>query len=155
MEMRTTMTQNFVPQVFLGGSCNPTTWRFDVAMPTLERAGVAYYNPQVTDWHKGLMALEAVAKAESSVLLFVIDGQTRAIASMLEAVEYITTGRKVVLVLQSIPDGTVIDGQTITGRELQDLNRARAYLGDIAARYDNTQVCATVDGAVSFAASAV
>ena len=31
--------------VFLGGSCNPTTWRQDVAIPTLGRARVTYYNP--------------------------------------------------------------------------------------------------------------
>ena len=33
--------------VFLGGSCNPTTWRKDIAMPLLEAGGVTYYNPQV------------------------------------------------------------------------------------------------------------
>jgi len=50
-------------QVFLGGSCNPTTWRKDTAMPILEMAGVAFYNPQVDDWHEGLVKLEAEAKA--------------------------------------------------------------------------------------------
>lgn len=35
------------PEVFLGGACDPTTWRFDIAMPTLEAAGVTFYNPQV------------------------------------------------------------------------------------------------------------
>jgi Nucleoside 2-deoxyribosyltransferase like len=33
------------PEVFLGGSCNPTTWRADVAMPELEKLGISYYNP--------------------------------------------------------------------------------------------------------------
>ena len=31
--------------VFLGGSCNPTTWRHDVAMPLLDSFGISYYNP--------------------------------------------------------------------------------------------------------------
>lgn len=31
--------------VFLGGSCNPTTWRKDVAIPYLQDAGVSFYNP--------------------------------------------------------------------------------------------------------------
>lgn len=31
--------------VFLGGSCNPTTWRKDVAIPYLQEAGVSFYNP--------------------------------------------------------------------------------------------------------------
>jgi hypothetical protein len=33
--------------VFLGGSCNPTTWRQDIAMPTFDDKEVKYYNPQV------------------------------------------------------------------------------------------------------------
>jgi hypothetical protein len=34
-------------KVFLGGSCNPTTWRSSIAMPMLKKAGVPFYNPQV------------------------------------------------------------------------------------------------------------
>jgi len=34
-------------EIFLGGSCNPTTWRKDIVIPTLEAMGVPYYNPQV------------------------------------------------------------------------------------------------------------
>lgn len=33
------------PEVFLGGSCNPTTWRADVAIPTLNNLGISFYNP--------------------------------------------------------------------------------------------------------------
>lgn len=33
------------PEVFLGGSCNPTTWRADVAIPTLKTLGISFYNP--------------------------------------------------------------------------------------------------------------
>lgn len=38
-------TDNSAPEVFLGGSCNPTTWRADVAVPTLEKLGISFYNP--------------------------------------------------------------------------------------------------------------
>lgn len=31
--------------VFLGGSCNPTTWRADTAIPELKKHGISYYNP--------------------------------------------------------------------------------------------------------------
>jgi len=31
--------------VFLGGSCNPTTWRKDLAIPYLQDAGVSFFNP--------------------------------------------------------------------------------------------------------------
>lgn len=37
------------PEVFLGGSCNPTTWRADVAMPELKKLGISFYNP-VSFW---------------------------------------------------------------------------------------------------------
>lgn len=33
------------PEVFLGGSCNPTTWRADVAIPALGKLGISFYNP--------------------------------------------------------------------------------------------------------------
>lgn len=36
---------NSAPEVFLGGSCNPTTWRADVAIPTLQTLGISFYNP--------------------------------------------------------------------------------------------------------------
>lgn len=36
---------NAAPEVFLGGSCNPTTWRADVAIPTLDKLGISFYNP--------------------------------------------------------------------------------------------------------------
>jgi len=133
--------------VFLGGSCDPTTWRRDIAIPLLSAHGVTYYNPQVDEWSPELVETEANAKAEARVLLFVIDGQTRAIASMLEAAEYIGDGRTVVLVIQDMPDGTEVDGHAVTGRELKDLNRARAYLRDIAERHGVT-VHGTVEGAV-------
>lgn len=135
-------------RVFLGGSCNPTTWRKDVAIPILEAAAVSYYNPQVDDWSPELVAIEAKAKADAKVLLFVIDSQTRAIASILEATEMIMSGRHVVLVIDQIADCTEIGGQTVTGSELKDLNRARTYLRDLAQRH-LVGVYPTVDRAVT------
>ena len=34
--------------VFLGGSCNPTQWRKEIAIPMLEEHNVSFYNPQVS-----------------------------------------------------------------------------------------------------------
>lgn len=135
-------------RVFLGGSCNPTTWRKDVAIPILEAAAVSYYNPQVDDWSPELVAIEAKAKEEAETLLFVIDSQTRAIASILEATEMIMSGRDVVLVIDQIADGTEIGGQKVTGSELKDLNRARTYLMDLAMRH-HVDVFACVADAVA------
>ena len=143
----TTMS-NINTQVFLGGSCNPTTWRKDIAIPRLEAEGISFYNPQVEDWHEGLVQLEAEAKAESEILLFVIDKDTRAIASILEATEYTVAGRNVFLVVDNMVDGVEVDGEQITGRQLKDLNRARAYLRDLASRHSNAMVFETIEQAV-------
>ena len=72
------------PEVFLGGACDPTTWRFDVAMPILEAAGVSFYNPQVKEWHSGLIALENNAKAGADVLIMVLSRKTRGLATLVE-----------------------------------------------------------------------
>ena len=123
-------------QVFLGGAANPTTWRTDTVIPALEEHGISYCNPEVDEpWSPQLVQVEAVAKAAAEVLLFAITGETRGTASMVEAAEYIGTGRTVVLMVQDIRDGLVLDGQVVTGRELLDLNRARAYLRDVAIRH--------------------
>lgn len=96
-------------EVFLGGSCNPTTWRADVAMPELEKLGISFYNPviiflskkyvthtcnginsffpipqQVSQWTPDLIQLEHRAKQKARVLFFVIDSETRASAGAIE-----------------------------------------------------------------------
>ena len=104
-------------------------------MPLLEKNGINYYNPQVDDWYPALMAEEARAKKTAKAMLFVIDSETRGIASMVEVTEYITAGRRLVLVIKNIEDGHEIGGHKIEGNELKDLNRGRAYLADVADRY--------------------
>ena len=53
-------------------------------------------------------------KQSSDYLLFVIDEQTRAIASIVEATEYCVVGREVILVVVDVGPGTVIDGAVNT-----------------------------------------
>ena len=125
-------------RVFLGGSCGSTTWRADTVIPLLEQHEISYFSSHIAEWHEGLVAIEAAAKADAEALLFFISDQTRGIVSMLEAAEYICTGRPVFLVIQDIPDGLVIEGQAITGQDLRDLKRGRVYLRDIAARHGCT-----------------
>jgi len=133
--------------VFLGGSCNPTMWRRKVAMPLLESAGVAYYNPQVDEWSEDLLIKEQQAKQEAAVLLFVIDRDTRALMSMLEATEFVVAGRQVVLAVNNVEEGQHIGEDPVGAAELKDLNRARRFVADIAQRY-NVPVHATVEEAV-------
>jgi len=141
--------------VFLGGSSNPTTWRRDIAIPRLEKAGISYYNPQVDEWHSGLVEIENQAKAKAKVLLFVIDNVTRAIASIAEAAYYIGHGRNVVLVIQYFKetDFTAKNGtETVNGirkTEMKDLNRGRTYLEDIA-KQRGVHVFEKIDRAFDF-----
>lgn len=120
---------------FLGGSCNPTTWRKEIIIPLLEQNKVTYYNPQVDVWSEDLVQVEAVAKDNALILLFIIDSKTRALASIVEAAEYICTGRNVILSLSNMPENSIINNQLIDKDQLRDLNRARDYLSDIAKRH--------------------
>lgn len=138
--------------VFLGGSCDPTTWRADIAIPALTSLGVSLFNPQVADWSPELVAIEAAAKKDAAALIFVIDGQTRALSSMIEAISQAGQGRRVFVTSKDISDGTIIAGQTVTGRELKDLNRGRAYFLDELSNFPNATVHSDIAVAVAAAA---
>jgi hypothetical protein len=134
--------------VFLGGSCNPTTWRKNIAIPMLVNSNIKYFNPQVENWSEDCIELENTAKENATQFLFVIDSETRSLSSMIESAELlIKNPSSFVLVIQNIIDNTQLDGQTVTGRELKDLNRAREYLKNIAVRH-KIKVFRTVEDGV-------
>lgn len=122
-------------EVFLGGSCNPTTWRTDVAIPLLKSSGVSYYNPQVSQWGPELMELENQAKQNAEVMFFVIDNQTRSVASMIEASHIAGTQRKLILIVNEFEKpGSIVMGEKITEKEFMDLQQGQRYLQDIVER---------------------
>ncbi|XP_033201000.1 uncharacterized protein LOC117163100 isoform X8 [Bombus vancouverensis nearcticus] len=109
-------------EVFLGGSCNPTTWRSEIAIPTLQRLGITYYNPQVSQWGPELIAQEYEAKQTAKVLLFVIDNQTRNSAGIIEAAQLAATRREsLILVIYPYRQGQTILGETVSLQEYCDL----------------------------------
>ncbi|XP_014485397.1 PREDICTED: uncharacterized protein LOC106744631 isoform X2 [Dinoponera quadriceps] len=109
-------------EVFLGGSCNPTTWRSDIAIPTLQNLGITYYNPQVSQWGPELIAQEYEAKQTARVLLFVIDNQTRNSAGIIEAAQLAATrSESLVLVIYPYRQGQTILGETVSMQEYYDL----------------------------------
>lgn len=128
-----------VPEsVFLGGSCGKTTWRADIVIPKFAEAGIGYYNPQRDDWTPALVAIEARAKDQCKILLFVIDDSTRSLVSVLEAVEHVCRGRRAYIVMADTVTGPIdFDGSGVvaTPGELADLNRLRSYLKDVAVRH--------------------
>lgn len=86
-------------EIFLGGSCNPTTWRQTVAIPYLKTNGISYYNPQVDNWTEDAVKIEGRAKQSAQVLLFVIDKQTRSTVSLVESAFMAGDSKKLVLVI--------------------------------------------------------
>ena len=127
-------------QVFLGGACNPTTWRKDTAIPMLEDAGCLYWNPQIENWETehqrlldggfsaGLPGKEAEEKARSYLHLFVFSPQTRGIATLAEVVDSALSGHKVVVVIKPVVTGSEISGQVVSEKETRDLNLSRSEL---------------------------
>ena len=130
-----TELEHFTYDVFLGGSCDPTTWRKDTAIPRMSAVGLRFYNPQVDVWTPELVTVEREAKEHAAVLFFVVDNHTRAVASLLEAAEFICRGRQVTLVINDIEVGSMIDSCEVGEREAADLNRGRSYLREVAQRH--------------------
>uniref|UniRef100_A0A1Y1LWC0 Uncharacterized protein n=1 Tax=Photinus pyralis TaxID=7054 RepID=A0A1Y1LWC0_PHOPY len=108
-------------EVFLGGSCNPTTWRIETAIPELQKHGITYYNPQKSIWGPELVAEEHDAKQSASVLLFVLDSQTRSVAGMIEVAYLVASDRCVVVVAHPYQLGQSIMGEELSYREYDDL----------------------------------
>ncbi|CAG5018444.1 unnamed protein product [Parnassius apollo] len=121
-------------EVFLGGSCNPTTWRSDIAIPLLKKMGITYFNPQVEDWSTELMEVEHRAKCAARALLFVLDSETRAVAASVEAAHLAAAPRDLLLVLRPYARHQTIGGETISDQEYVELSRARATLQEAVER---------------------
>lgn len=118
--------------VFLGGSCNPTTWRAELAIPQLKKLNISYYNPQMSTWHPGMVVVEEAAKESSRVLFFVIDNQTRAVASMVEACYLVSSCRKLMLIVNALTNSSLkICDDALSPAECEELNQTRAYLSEL------------------------
>ncbi|CAF1134465.1 unnamed protein product, partial [Didymodactylos carnosus] len=93
---------NCLYQVFLGGSCNPTTWRHDQAIPYFQSRCVSYFNPQVSQWTEDLVEIEHQAKELAPLLFFVIDQDTRALSSIIEVSYLAAKGRNLIVVMNDL-----------------------------------------------------
>src|SRR5882724_13456552 len=121
-------------QIFLGGACGNTTWRRDIAIPALEAAGITYHNPQlgIGEWTTDQEASEMRAKDDADVLLFVIDGHTRGVASVAEVAYLLAARRQLALAITDVTEGSRIGDQIIDSRESDDLNRGRIFIRTMA-----------------------
>lgn len=134
-EPTTGSPKNVAPEVFLGGSCNPTTWRADVAIPALNELGISFYNPQVSDWTPDLIELEHRAKEKARVLFFVMDSETRSSAGAIEAAHIAgQNARHLVLVLHPYKPEQKILNEAISSQEYVDLSRNQQLLRELVWR---------------------
>ena len=70
-------------KVFLGGTCNGSTWRDDL-IPMLE---IEYFNPVVDDWTPDCMEEERRQREECAICLYVITPEMTGVYSIAEAVD--------------------------------------------------------------------
>ncbi|XP_046570432.1 uncharacterized protein LOC124278705 [Haliotis rubra] len=133
-----------VRDVYLGGSCGESKWREEIAVPMLKRHGLSYQDPHVSEWVARLIPMQVALRERCRLLLYVFTQNTRGLAAMVEAGYYIGLGCRVVLCIQMMKDATVIAGEELTESALNDYNRGRMYLSDMASRegvpvFDNIQ----------------
>ncbi|CAI6342780.1 unnamed protein product [Macrosiphum euphorbiae] len=98
--------------VFLGGSCNPTTWRQDLAIPYLQDAGVSFYNPQVDHWSQDFYRNRTRCQGERDDIVL----RDRQPDQERDAIV-----------------GSVVAGEPISFREAEDIREALTTLHKIAA----------------------
>jgi hypothetical protein len=121
-------------QVFLGGSCGETTWRKDVAIPLLERAGISYCDPQLPSgaWTSAEQLNDMRGKEAAQVLLFVVSAHTASVAAVAEAAYLLAAQRPLALAVQDVDVGSVISGRPCDAELAADLNRGRIFLRAMA-----------------------
>jgi len=124
-------------QVFLGGACGLTTWRKDVTIPLMEAAGVTYHDPQMPlgAWKEDDQFDEMRRKDECLVQLFVINGDTRGVASVAEVAYLIGARKPVAIVMEEIKANSTVYGAEIDSVQADDLNRGRIYVRAMADRH--------------------
>jgi len=73
--------------IFLGGTCNNSTWR-DELIPLLEVNKIPYYNPIVDDWTEECRKKEDEIKANRwNIELYVITKEMKGVFSIAEVVD--------------------------------------------------------------------
>jgi len=73
-------------KVFLGGTCNGSTWREEL-IPYLEEAKIKYFNPVLEDWNDKAKGVEDKEKLKCGIHLYVITPEMKGLYSIAEAVD--------------------------------------------------------------------
>lgn len=70
-------------KVFLGGTCNNSTWR-DELIPYLQSMKISYFNPVVATWTEADKLNEVIEKEQSEVHLYCISKEQKGYFSIFE-----------------------------------------------------------------------
>lgn len=73
-------------KIFLGGTCNKSTWR-DELIPLLEEKGIEYFNPVVEDWTEECYKEELRQRKICDKVLYVITPRMTGVYSIAEVVD--------------------------------------------------------------------
>lgn len=104
----------------------------------MEAAGVTYHNPQMPlgAWKEDDQFDEMRRKDECLVQLFVINGDTRGVASVAEVAYLIGARKPVAIVMEDIKADANVYGSVIDSVQADDLNRGRIYVRAMADRHN-------------------
>lgn len=84
--MKNLSEMNTSVDVFLGGTCNNSTWRNEL-IPLLKNKGITYFNPVVDDWTPECQKIENWHKANDKYSLFVITKEMTGVFSIAELID--------------------------------------------------------------------
>jgi hypothetical protein len=91
--------------VFLGGTCNGSTWR-DTLIPLL--SNINYFNPVVANWTPECQAKEIEARNTSDFVLYVLTPKMTGVYSVAEVVDDSNKRPEKTLMLSLDTDGDVV-----------------------------------------------
>jgi len=79
-------TEKISKRVFLGGTCNESTWRKRM-MIYLSEAGLDYFNPVVNDWTEDCMKKELEERKTCDFCLYTITPKMTGVYSVAEVID--------------------------------------------------------------------
>ena len=73
-------------KVFLGGTCNESTWR-DKIIPMLQKEGLSYFNPVIDDWDENAQKREIQERQNCDIVLYGITPKMTDVYNIAEIVD--------------------------------------------------------------------
>lgn len=129
--------KNAKTRVFLGGTCNESTWRNDM-MKLLESSGIGYFNPVDDDWTEDDYKKELQERKDCDVCLYVITPKMTGVYSIAEVTDDSNKRpeKTVFIILEND------DNKTFNKSELKSLNAVKKMVQTNGANcFDTFESC--------------